>query len=126
MKKAILTLFGIFLFTSVFTQAPGYRISISLEGYSDTIAYLGHYYGDKLSVSDTATGTFAFDLTSPALAGTAALSVAITATDIAGFSPAVKSVTKFAVISKRTKKAITIILLVVTRYLQQSVQEWMN
>ena len=52
-----------------------------------------------VSVSDTATGTFVFDLTAPAVAGTAALSVAITATDVAGFAPAVKSVTKFAVVS---------------------------
>lgn len=49
-----------------------------------------------VSVSDTATGTFAFDLSAPAVAGTAALSVAITATDIAGFPAAVKNVTKFA------------------------------
>jgi hypothetical protein len=50
----------------------------------------------SVSVSDTATGTFVFDLTAPAVAGTAALSVAITATDVAGFAPAVKTVTKFA------------------------------
>lgn len=53
----------------------------------------------SVSVSDTATGTFMFDLTAPAVAGTSALSVAITAIDIAGFPQAVKNVTKFAVIS---------------------------
>lgn len=52
-----------------------------------------------VSVSDTATGTFVFDLTSPAVAGTAALSVAITATDVAGFAPAIKNVTKFATVT---------------------------
>ena len=57
MKKAICTLLVIFLFTLVFTQTSGYKISVSLEGYIDTLAYLGHYYGDKLSVSDTAAAT---------------------------------------------------------------------
>jgi hypothetical protein len=52
-----------------------------------------------VSVSDTATGTFAFDLSAPAVAGTAALSVAITATDVVGFPAAVKTVTKFASIT---------------------------
>ena len=50
----------------------------------------------SVTVSDTATGTFVFDLTAPAVAGTAALSVNITATDVVGFAPAVKTVTKFA------------------------------
>ena len=52
-----------------------------------------------VSVSDTVTGTFAFDLSAPAVAGTAALSVAITATDVVGFPAAVKTVTKFASIT---------------------------
>lgn len=53
----------------------------------------------SVTVSDTATGTFVFDFTAPAIAGTSALSVAITATDVTGFAPAVKTVTKFAVVS---------------------------
>jgi hypothetical protein len=53
----------------------------------------------SVTVSDTATGTFVFDLTAPAVAGTSALSVAITATDVTGFAPAVKTVTKFPAIS---------------------------
>ena len=53
----------------------------------------------SVSVSDTATGTFVFDLTAPALTGTAALSVNITATDVATLAPAVKTVTKFAAIT---------------------------
>jgi len=52
-----------------------------------------------VSVSDTATGTFVFDLTAPALVGTSALSVNITATDVATLAPAVKTVTKFATIA---------------------------
>ena len=52
-----------------------------------------------VSVSDTATGTFVFDLTAPAAVGTVALAVAITATDITGLAPAVKTVTKFAAIT---------------------------
>jgi len=52
-----------------------------------------------VSVSDTATGTFAFDLTAPATVGTVALAVNITATDVAGLAPAVKSVSKFAFVT---------------------------
>lgn len=49
----------------------------------------------SVSVSDTATGTFAFDLTSSAATGTSGLSVAITATDVTGLPAAVKSASKF-------------------------------
>jgi hypothetical protein len=52
-----------------------------------------------VSVSDTATGTFVFDLTAPALVGTVALSVNITATDVATLAPAVKTVNKFAFVA---------------------------
>lgn len=52
-----------------------------------------------VSVSDTATGTFVFDLTAPATVGTVALAVNITATDVAGLTPAVKSVSKFAFVT---------------------------
>lgn len=52
-----------------------------------------------VSVSDTATGTFVFDLTAPATVGTVALAVAITATDVVGLPTAVKSVNKFAFVS---------------------------
>lgn len=53
----------------------------------------------SVTVSDTATGTFVFDLTAPAIAGTSALSVNIVATDVTGFAPAVKNVTKFATVT---------------------------
>ncbi len=51
-----------------------------------------------VSVSDTATGTFVFDLTAPAAVGQSALSVAILATDVAGLPAAVKSATKFVAV----------------------------
>lgn len=53
----------------------------------------------SVSVSDTATGTFAFDLTAPAAVGTSALAIAISATDVAGLPAAVKSVNKFVTIT---------------------------
>jgi hypothetical protein len=52
-----------------------------------------------VSVSDTATGTFVFDLTAPATIGNAAFTAAITATDVTGFAAAVKSATKFVAIT---------------------------
>lgn len=52
-----------------------------------------------VSVSDTATGTFVFDLTAPATIGNAAFTAAITATDVAGFAVAAKSSTKFIAIT---------------------------
>jgi hypothetical protein len=52
-----------------------------------------------VSVSDTATGTFVFDLTAPSTVGTVALAVNIAATDVAGLAAAVKSVSKFAFVT---------------------------
>jgi hypothetical protein len=53
----------------------------------------------SVSVSDTTTGTFAFDLTAPATVGNAAFTAAITATDVTGFAAAAKSATKFVAIT---------------------------
>jgi hypothetical protein len=53
----------------------------------------------SVSVSDTATGTFAFDLSAPATVGTIGLSVGITATDISGLAAAAKTATKFIAIT---------------------------
>ena len=53
----------------------------------------------SVSVSDTATGTFAFDLTAPAVVGTAALAIGITATDVIGLPAAAKAINKFVAIS---------------------------
>jgi hypothetical protein len=63
-----------------------------------TITVIGATAG-AVSVSDTATGTFAFDLTAPATIGNAAFTAAITATDVAGFAAAAKSATKFIAIT---------------------------
>jgi hypothetical protein len=63
-----------------------------------TITVIGATAG-SVSVSDTATGTFAFDLTAPATLGNAAFTAAITATDVTGFAVAAKSATKFIAIT---------------------------
>ena len=55
MKKALFTFLLFLSLISGFTQTEGYEIEISLKGYQDSIGYLGHYYGDKLTVQDTAT-----------------------------------------------------------------------
>ena len=53
----------------------------------------------SVSVSDTATGTFVFDLTAPSAVGNAAFTAAITATDVTGLAAAAKSATKFVAIT---------------------------
>ncbi len=53
MKKVCSFLISILLLFPLLAQEPAYNISVSLEGYLDSVAYLGHYYGDKLSISDT-------------------------------------------------------------------------
>ena len=67
-----------------------------------------------VSVSDTATGTFVFDLTAPATVGTIALAVNITATDVAGLTPALKSVNKFAFVTNPADALATANALVAT------------
>lgn len=52
-----------------------------------------------VSVSDTATGTFVFDLTAPSTTGNSAFTAAITATDVVGLAAAIKSSTKFMAIT---------------------------
>jgi thiol-disulfide isomerase/thioredoxin len=54
MKKLSLVLLITLSLLPVFSQNTAYKIDISLKGYIDTIAFLGHYYGNKLSVTDTA------------------------------------------------------------------------
>ena len=53
----------------------------------------------SVSVSDTATGTFVFDLTAPSTIGNAAFTAAITATDVTGLASAAKSSTKFVAVT---------------------------
>lgn len=52
-----------------------------------------------VSVSDTATGTFVFDLTAPSTTGNVAFTAAITATDVVGLAAAIKSSVKFVAIT---------------------------
>ena len=53
----------------------------------------------SVSVSDTATGTFVFDLTAPSVIGNAAFTAAITATDVTGLAAAAKTSTKFVAVT---------------------------
>jgi len=53
MKKVILVLLTAIFHFSVLSQGSSYEIRIQLQGYSDSIAYLGNYFGDKLAISDT-------------------------------------------------------------------------
>lgn len=55
MKNIILVLSLILSFNFAFAQSPAYRISFVIPGYPDSIAFLGNYFGDKLSVADTST-----------------------------------------------------------------------
>lgn len=55
MKNTFFTLvFTSFFVFAMHAQSTGYSIRIELEGYHDTLGYLGYYRGDKLSVADTA------------------------------------------------------------------------
>lgn len=53
MKKLLLLTLTIILLQPLYSQDKGYNIQINLDGYTDSIGYLGHYYTDKLSVADT-------------------------------------------------------------------------
>ena len=54
----------LFLSNHCFAQT-GYNIRFKVDGWKDTTAYLGYYYGESTFVKDTArvshTGAFAFD-----------------------------------------------------------------
>lgn len=53
MKKILVLLISLIAVCTSFSQQTGHRITLEMEGYVDTLAYLGHYFGDKLSISDT-------------------------------------------------------------------------
>ena len=72
-----------------------------------TVTVIGATVG-AVSVSDTATGTFTFDLTAPAVVGNAAFTTAITATDVAGLPAAVKSATKFVAVTNIADKVASL------------------
>lgn len=46
-------IFALFIAHSI-TLAQGYNININIIGYPDSVVYLGNYYGDRLSLADTA------------------------------------------------------------------------
>lgn len=53
MKNILSLLILIFSFYFSYSQSPAYRISIVIPDYQDSIAFLGNYFGDKLTVADT-------------------------------------------------------------------------
>ena len=63
MRPGLLTLI-LFLSVQAFAQS-GYKIRFKVDGWKDTTAYLGYYYGESTFVKDTAkvnhTGEFVFD-----------------------------------------------------------------
>jgi hypothetical protein len=58
-----------FFVTSLSLAQPGYNIQFKIEGWKDTTAYLGHYYGESTYLKDTARvngkGDFHFDGNKP-------------------------------------------------------------
>lgn len=54
MKKVCLSILTLLFYFHFFAQDAGYNISIQLDGYQDSVIYLGNYFGDKLAISDTA------------------------------------------------------------------------
>jgi len=52
MKKIGLLVLGFFI--SFLLSAQNYEIKIKINGVSDTVAYLGHHFGEKKYVVDTA------------------------------------------------------------------------
>jgi len=66
MKKTVLLLLSIALFSSAFAQKnKAYELKFKVNGVNDTTVYLANYFGDKLFYKDTAKanskGEFVFD-----------------------------------------------------------------
>ena len=53
MKKVTLALLAAIIHFSLTAQESSYSIHIQLDGYGDSIAYLGNYFGDKMAITDT-------------------------------------------------------------------------
>lgn len=53
-RKILLAGIIALIFSYTFSQDKGYHIAVNISDYTDSVAYLGHYYADKLSVADTA------------------------------------------------------------------------
>ncbi|MDT8394483.1 MAG: DUF4369 domain-containing protein, partial [Bacteroidales bacterium] len=51
-KFSCAIVFALFIVHS-FTLAQGYNININITAYPDSVVYLGNYYGDRLSLTDT-------------------------------------------------------------------------
>ena len=65
-----LTLFALCLFISAICLGqPGYNLQFKIQGWKDTTAYLGHYYGESTYLKDTAKvnskGEFTFEGSNP-------------------------------------------------------------
>jgi peroxiredoxin len=66
MKKAVLLIFTLILFTSSFAQKnKAYELKFKVNGVKDTTVYLANYFGEKLYYKDTtmanSKGEFVFD-----------------------------------------------------------------
>lgn len=61
-RSWLFTLALLFIFPA-FAQQHAYRISVTIDGYPFSVAYLGNYFGNKLAIADTAVrqnGVFEF------------------------------------------------------------------
>lgn len=67
MRNVLIPVFWIFMITVSLTATAqtGYKLQFKVDGWKDTTAYLGHYYGESTYLKDTAkvnaTGQFVFD-----------------------------------------------------------------
>ena len=53
MKRIFLSLFTLFLLTSMTTAQSGYQIDVKIDGHTEKEAYFGYHYGDKQYIKDT-------------------------------------------------------------------------
>ncbi len=64
MRTLLCIVTGLFLASTALAQ-EGYQIKFKVQGWKDTTAYLGHYYGESTYLKDTAhvngKGEFVFD-----------------------------------------------------------------
>ncbi len=64
MRRLLCIVTGLFLASTALAQ-EGYQIKFKVQGWQDTTAYLGHYYGESTYLKDTARvnskGEFVFD-----------------------------------------------------------------
>ena len=53
MLKKIILLFAFVVSFLLSEGKPAYQIKVKINGLSDTVCYLGNYYGDKPYIKDT-------------------------------------------------------------------------